>query len=35
MFGPTPSAARDNKKVLMDALGPYGISNERLDEVSN
>ena len=35
MFGPTPSAARDNKKVLMDALGPYGITNERLDEVSN
>ncbi len=35
MFGPTPSAARDNKQVLMDALGPYGITNERLDEVSN
>jgi len=35
LFGPTPSAARDNKKVLMDALGPYGITNERLDEVSN
>jgi len=35
MFGPTPSAARDNKKVLMDALVPYGITNERLDEVSN
>lgn len=33
--GPTGDEARANKKVLMDALGPYGITNERLDEVSN
>ncbi|MFK8111280.1 MAG: hypothetical protein AB8B91_03735 [Rubripirellula sp.] len=35
-FGP-PSAshARANKKVLMDSLGKHGVSNERLDEVSN
>jgi hypothetical protein len=26
MFGPTPSVARDNKKVLLDASGPYGIT---------
>lgn len=25
----------DNKKILMDALGPHGITNERLDSVSN
>jgi hypothetical protein len=24
-----------NKEVLMKALGPHGITNERLDEVSN
>lgn len=35
MLGPSSSQARDNKKVLMDALRPYGITNERLDEVSN
>lgn len=35
-FGP-PSAmrAQANKTVLMDALGKHGITNERLDEVSN
>lgn len=35
-FGP-PSAlrARANKKVLMDALAKHGVTNERLDEVSN
>ena len=33
--GPTPDEARANKKVLMDALRPYGITNDRLDEVSN
>ncbi|MDG1895512.1 MAG: hypothetical protein P8J37_11420 [Fuerstiella sp.] len=27
--------ARANKKVLMDAIGRYGVSNERLDEVSD
>lgn len=33
--GPTGEEARANKKVLMDALGKYGITNDRLDEVSN
>ncbi|MES2598488.1 MAG: hypothetical protein V4662_24345 [Verrucomicrobiota bacterium] len=33
--GPTGDEARRNKKVLMDALGKHGITNERLDEVSN
>ena len=32
---PTPSRARDNKKVLMDALSKYGVTNDRLDEVSD
>ena len=32
---PSAAQARANKKVLMDALGKHGISNERLDEVSN
>lgn len=32
---PTPARARANKKVLMDALSKYGISNNRLDAVSN
>ncbi|MEZ6054092.1 MAG: hypothetical protein R3C02_22290 [Planctomycetaceae bacterium] len=32
---PTPSRARANKKVLMDALGKYGVTNDRLDEVSD
>lgn len=35
-FGPPSSArAQANKTVLMDALGKYGVSNDRLDEVSN
>ncbi len=33
--GPTETEARANKAVLMKALAPYGITNERLDEVSN
>src|ERR1700733_12914387 len=33
--GPTPGEARANKKVLMAALSPYGVTNERLDQVSN
>ncbi len=33
--GPTEARARANKKVLMDALGQYGITNRRLDEVSD
>ena len=32
---PTASHAQANKKVLMDALGKHGITNDRLDEVSN
>lgn len=33
--GPSREEAQANKKVLMDKLGKYGITNERLDEVSN
>ena len=33
--GPSAAEARANKKVLLDALGKYSITNERLDEVSN
>lgn len=33
--GPTHSEAQANKKVLMDALGKHGVTNDRLDEVSN
>lgn len=33
--GPIGEEARANKKVLMTALGKHGITNERLDEVSN
>jgi hypothetical protein len=33
--GPTGEEARQNKAVLMKVLGPYGITNERLDAVSN
>lgn len=32
---PTPFQARANKKVLLDALAKYGVTNERLDEVSD
>ncbi|QDU49179.1 hypothetical protein [Gimesia panareensis] len=32
---PTAARARANKEVLMNALGKYGITNDRLDEVSN
>lgn len=32
---PTAEHARANKKILMDKLSPHGITNERLDEVSN
>ncbi|MEO2013388.1 MAG: thermonuclease family protein [Fuerstiella sp.] len=35
MGAPSPMLARTNKKVLMDALSKYGVSNERLDQVSN
>lgn len=33
--GPSGAEAQANKKVLLDALGKYGITNDRLDEVSN
>jgi hypothetical protein len=33
--GPSEAEARANKKVLLDALGQHGITNDRLDEVSN
>lgn len=33
--GPTETRAQENKQVLMDALGKHGITNDRLDEVSN
>lgn len=33
--GPSESEARANKAALMRVLGPLGISNDRLDEVSN
>ncbi len=32
---PTPDEARANKAALLAALGPYGITNDRLDTVSN
>lgn len=33
--GPTAEEARANKAALMSALGKHGITNDRLDEVSN
>lgn len=33
--GPTDDEARQNKAALMGALGKHGVTNERLDEVSN
>ena len=33
--GPTEAEARRNKAALMDALGKYGVTDERLNEVSN
>lgn len=33
--GPTGEEARKNKAALMKVLGPHGVTNERLDEVSN
>lgn len=33
--GPTREEAQANKRALMSALGKFGITNERLDEVSN
>ena len=33
--GPTGDEARANKAALLGALAPYGVTNERLDEVSD
>ncbi|MEK3724964.1 hypothetical protein [Paenibacillus sp. FSL H8-0034] len=33
--GPTDDEAQRNKAALLKVLAPYGITNERLDEVSN
>ncbi|MGO4273325.1 hypothetical protein AB4Z22_26360 [Paenibacillus sp. TAF58] len=33
--GPTTEQAQKNKAALLKVLAPYGITNERLDEVSN
>jgi hypothetical protein len=33
--GPTGEEARANKAALMSALGKYGVTNDRLDTVSN
>lgn len=33
--GPSGDEARRNKDALLKVLGPHGITNERIDEVSN
>lgn len=33
--GPTREEARKNKDALLKVLGPHGVTNERLDEVSD
>ena len=33
--GPTGEEARKNKDALLKVLGPHGVTNDRLDEVSN
>jgi hypothetical protein len=33
--GPSGEEARRNKDALLKVLGPHGITNDRLDEVSN
>ncbi len=33
--GPSSEQAKQNKAALLKVLAPYGITNERLDEVSN
>jgi hypothetical protein len=33
--GPTDAEARSNKKVLLDGLGPYGVTDDRINQVSN
>jgi hypothetical protein len=32
---PEPGQVRQNKEALMNALGKYGLTNDRIDEVSN
>lgn len=32
---PNPMQVQLNKDALLDALGPYGVTNDHLDEVSN
>ncbi|MGI4791030.1 MAG: hypothetical protein ACRYFS_19565 [Janthinobacterium lividum] len=32
---PTEQEAQDNKAALLEALSPYGVTNDRLDTVSN
>ncbi len=32
---PAPDQVRKNKEALMNALEPHGVTNDRLDEVSN
>ena len=32
---PQPEQVRKNKQALLDVLAPYGVTNDRLDEVSN
>lgn len=32
---PEPGQVHDNKRALLDALGRYGVTNDRLDEVSD
>ncbi len=32
---PDPEQVKLNKKALLDALGPYGVTNDLLDKVSN
>ena len=32
---PSPDQVRKNKDALLNALGPHGVTNDRLDEVSN
>lgn len=33
--GPSPEEARQNKAALLKVLAPHGVTNERLDEVSD
>ena len=34
-MGPVPAEAQANKAALLSKLGKYGVTNERLDQVSN